>query len=253
MNKITASIDCIINLMKQLTTLFIISYLLLTNAQAEVIEYDFEIIIFEETSGRYANSEQWQDSLLDDTSGTEILATHSGDANDDTTQAQGKAQEQNDALAITDIEGIGLREYTEKLDKTKRYKVLVHKAWRQAGLSEQEAIDIPIDSRVADESNKSVLSTESQSAVITDNNIHGTIKVILARYLHFYTDLVYQQPREESSPLWQIEGLEPYKEYPIKFHRRMRSKELHYLDHPMIGILIKAMPVDKNEEPIEQS
>jgi hypothetical protein len=34
-------------------------------------------------------------------------------------------------------------------------------------------------------------------------------------------------------------------EYPIKFHRRMRSKELHYLDHPLVGILVMAKPVEK--------
>ena len=41
----------------------------------ERIEYDFVLIIFEDTSGSYANSEQWQDCLFDDTSGTEIIAT----------------------------------------------------------------------------------------------------------------------------------------------------------------------------------
>jgi hypothetical protein len=39
-----------------------------------------------------------------------------------------------------------------------------------------------------------------------------------------------------------------YKEYPIKSHRRMRSRELHYLDHPMVGILVMAMPVKRNKE-----
>jgi hypothetical protein len=31
----------------------------------------------------------------------------------------------------------------------------------------------------------------------------------------------------------------------------MRSKELHYLDHPMVGILVMAMPV-KNKETTEE-
>jgi hypothetical protein len=33
---------------------------------ADVTEYDFEIIIFEDTSGRYANSEQWTHELINE-------------------------------------------------------------------------------------------------------------------------------------------------------------------------------------------
>jgi hypothetical protein len=29
----------------------------------------------------------------------------------------------------------------------------------------------------------------------------------------------------------------------------MRSKELHYIDHPLVGILVKIIPVEKPEEP----
>ena len=33
--------------------------------------------------------------------------------------------------------------------------------------------------------------------------------------------------------------------YPIKNHRRMRSKVLHYIDHPLVGILVQINPVKK--------
>jgi len=33
----------------------------------------------------------------------------------------------------------------------------------------------------------------------------------------------------------------------------MRSKELHYLDHPIVGILVKAMPVKKQEKPEDKT
>ena len=244
--------------MKYLIPLLLTTTLSLGTANAEDtkerVEYDFELIIFEDTSGRYANSEQWQDSLFDDTSGTEIVATPESSP-DEAKRNPGKTDASKKEFTITNIEGIGLDKYAQSLEKAKRYKVLVHKAWRQPGLAEQEAIDIPIDSRVTGSLQKTTPGGTAQppELVADTNNIHGTIKVVLARYLHFYTDLVYQQPREETSPLWDIEGLEPYKEYPIKFHRRMRSKELHYLDHPMIGILIKAMPVEKPEKIIEES
>ncbi|MGH1469940.1 MAG: CsiV family protein [Cellvibrionaceae bacterium] len=44
---------------------------------------------------------------------------------------------------------------------------------------------------------------------------------------------------------------------PIKVTRRMRSKELHYIDHPLAGILIQFTPIDtagaENENPEEQA
>ena len=32
--------------------------------------------------------------------------------------------------------------------------------------------------------------------------------------------------------------------YTLQSHRRMRSKELHYIDHPLVGILIQINPVE---------
>ena len=29
--------------------------------------------------------------------------------------------------------------------------------------------------------------------------------------------------------------------------RRMRSKEMHYIDHPLIGVVIKFMPLDEEQ------
>jgi len=68
--------------------------------------------------------------------------------------------------------------------------------------------------------------------------------MVLARYLHIYTDMIYRKPRNEAAPVWYDVQARLYKQYPIQSHRRMRSKELHYLDHPMVGILVMAKPVD---------
>ena len=65
--------------------------------------------------------------------------------------------------------------------------------------------------------------------------------------------MIYQQPRKDAVPERQDQASPQYNVYPINFHRRMRSKELHYLDHPIVGILVKALPVEKQEEPKEKS
>ncbi len=36
--------------------------------------------------------------------------------------------------------------------------------------------------------------------------------------------------------------------YPLNSHARMRSKELHYIDHPLVGMLIQINPVEKTKD-----
>lgn len=215
--------------MKPLTTLLAISFFFLPPAHADVTEYDFELIIFEDTSGRYANSEQWKHELP----GAETAATGT-----DSSRNQLRNKDADDAINISQIKGIGLNNYAKKLKANKRYNVLIHKAWRQTGLAEDAAIDIPIDSR---------------KTIGNENNIHGSIKIVLGRYLHIYTNMIYQQLRNDVATVFHNQGLQSHNDYPINFHRRMRSKELHYLDHPMVGILVMAMPVKKQEKPKQET
>ena len=213
--------------MKKLIVLFALLGVGLMKSQlaAATPEYDFELIIFEDKSGRYANSERWQHEPPDSTASK--AATESASNPD----AKSK---------IRNIQGIGLGKYAKKLKSNKRYNVLVHKSWRQPGLSRKDAIDIAIDSRPT--------GTASAATSQAGNSIHGTIKVVLARYLHIYTDLIYRQPQTKAISDWYGAEAQQYKEFPVNFHRRMRSKELHYIDHPMVGILVMAWPVERKNK-----
>ncbi len=214
----------------QVTTLLLLS-VILKPAFADVTEYDFELIIFEDKSGRYANSEQWQYELR------ELQSSP-----DEAQRNPGTPAKDNADIIISQISGIGLKKYANKLKANKRYNVLVHKAWRQTGFADDTAIDIPVNSHPA-------ASPGTQSTQYGDRNkLYGSIKIVLGRYLHIYTDMIYQQPNRDFNPALYGEASQPYKQYPINFHRRMRSKELHYLDHPMVGILVMAMPVKKQEK-----
>jgi hypothetical protein len=59
------------------------------------------------------------------------------------------------------------------------------------------------------------------------NRLYGLLRVTRGRFLHLETDLV----------LSDAATAQPYR---IRLHRRMRSDELHYVDHPKLGILIQA-------------
>ena len=70
-----------------------------------------------------------------------------------------------------------------------------------------------------------------QEPTIAPPKLDGTIRVYLARYLHANVDLVYHRPGVET----------PFR---LATSRRMRSGELHYLDHPVFGVLIKVIPYE---------
>lgn len=110
--------------------------------------------------------------------------------------------------------------------------------------------------------------------------LDGTVRIRVSRYLHLDTDLVLReqffpattatmeiepnQVRAEQSGATSVEDrpnlqtpdfrVEQKQEKPatlapalqlyrISEHRRIRSNELHYLDHPRFGMIIKVSPV----------
>ena len=78
---------------------------------------------------------------------------------------------------------------------------------------------------------------------IGNGRLDGLIRITRGRFLHLETDLLLQPP-ERTTP------------YRIQLHRRMRSGETHYVDHPMLGILIRSKRVavaDGPEEPDVQT
>lgn len=103
--------------------------------------------------------------------------------------------------------------------------------------------------------------------------LDGTIAVVLGRYLHVTADLLYSPdtapaatalpPSSPPSPEAMTPAADIFNEAPLDTptgepqalppptapvyrmtqSRRMRSNELHYLDHPLFGVLVQATPV----------
>jgi len=83
--------------------------------------------------------------------------------------------------------------------------------------------------------------------------LEGKITIGLSRYLHAYTDLVLRRPRLSIDPVTtnsaQNRTLAAYSadtlilnNHSLKERRRMRSKNLHYLDSPEFAMLILITP-----------
>ena len=101
----------------------------------------------------------------------------------------------------------------------------------------------------------------------------GTLRVHRARYLHVQADLLYYRPLDSdvgaAIPSADNAGAAPVADSPdtaliehllaeedtaprlfrLTENRRMRSRELHYLDHPLFGMLVEAWPVELPDAP----
>jgi len=107
--------------------------------------------------------------------------------------------------------------------------------------------------------------------------LDGTVELIVSRYLHLHFDLFYtiavdetligepRRPRasasepgteRESAParsgpgrdLARGPGGQPMLAFPLRQQRRMRSGDLHYIDHPVLGVLVLVTPVEEDDE-----
>ena len=209
--------------------------------QENLKEYDVEIIIFEDAHARYLNSEMWPQNKAENIEDP----AYSG-------KASKKAATRNTAgKSFKNIKPAILKQEYRRIKNSSQYTLLFYGAWRQPGLDQSRAFDIDIKDLINRHKSRS------------ENSLSGELKVVLSRYLHFYSELEYQRkqaPESSEADLSELSGEEQtpgVKQtdiisagnniYTIKSHRRMRSRQLHYIDHPLVGILIQINPVAKPE------
>lgn len=163
----------------------------------------------------------------------------------------------------------------KKISESKTQRVIFHTAWRQPGLDKNQALPIHfkreilpapvIENTIQNENNLTQNIETTSSFKTTDNKplrssiLEGLLRVTLARYLHLEAELTYQNKIPEISdsgnPFAMLddenERNEIQKQGVIHLkqkRRRIRSNELHYVDHPVLGILIRITPYEKAEE-----
>lgn len=145
---------------------------------------------------------------------------------------------------------LGGHNYTLRRDEN--FRVLFHKAWQQQmwGKSESPALLIRGGEQFGEH-----------------KELEGTITIHIGRYLHVSTDLWLSEyigtPDNAYSDWPKIPALpgklptieKSYTRYlnsgptatrviTFRQHRRMRSKETHYIDHPLMGIIVRMLPID---------
>ena len=100
----------------------------------------------------------------------------------------------------------------QRLRGSSRYRPLLHLGWVQ-----------PLDN--SDRNEPVHVATAADNAAA---QINGTVALRRGRYLHADVDLLFSK-KSATARLTQT--------------RRLRSNELHYLDHPLFGVLISVAPL----------
>lgn len=208
-------------------SLYVLTLLALMPVKAALAkEYDIEIVLFE--------------NLFASTSvSTPVLYVPRLE------RAFGLGSDRAQAASFVTLEDeLILTENADSIKKSSAYRLLSHFAWRQPGLDDDSAQAIRINAGngfkvFIPENYKTypdfIPATQSASFVggereITSTVVNGTIKVRLGRFLHLDAKLVYTDTKTATS-------------YRMNHSRKMRSRELHYIDNPKFGMLVKILPV----------
>jgi hypothetical protein len=167
-------------------------------------------------------------------------------------------------------QGIAFEDTIERFSKTDGLQLIWSRKWQQP-IPEKEETELAenvvrINFRTPLNSQETLRST----APLLEAEITGELYLYRSRYLHLVSNLNVQHwqslnnnsainksihilpsnsnnitniiPSNGISPLTAINEI-PLRATNVKKSRRMRSNELHYIDHPLLGILVRVTPL----------
>lgn len=153
----------------------------------------------------------------------------------------------------------GLASVKAVLERSPRYQVIKHLVWQQPGLSKRATKPVRVHGGIDyaaayPERMQAAYGPNGTGGVVPItpprrlDELDGTLAVALGRYLHVYADLVYRRPTMMERTLGEDETLRSKElvDFTLRGHRRVRSGELHYLDHPRFGVLVKITAVERS-------
>lgn len=166
---------------------------------------------------------------------------------------------------LPDIE-LKLAAFDGRLARTGTLTPLFHGAWRQPAFPRGVSMPVGIqwekvmedDANEAPPDETSLLTPpqmpdeegEPVGQAAPAESLRGTLTISVNRYLHVDVDLYYRpdgSTREEqgSFNLFDIFTMEEApRVYRMHQARRMRSSELHYIDHPHFGLIVQVTPYE---------
>ena len=106
------------------------------------------------------------------------------------------------------------------LQRSGTYRVLTHRRWRQT--AEEKSATRPVRLRNP------------------DGQLDGTLRFYVSRFLHVDVDLLLQEQTAviDQSAVFGVD-------YRLTEHRRVKTMDINYFDHPKLGVLMRITPVGK--------
>ncbi len=234
-------------------------------ADEDMRYYDVEVIIIENLSEIQRNSENWplQANLTPPEKTVQLGQPFSN-------EWLPQDVDLKSSYKLLKARNFQLKDVLEKISKSKTQRVIFHTAWRQPGLNKNLALpvyfkrEIPAPPVIEDKNKlltqdfEETSSLDSQKRKTSPSILEGILRVTLSRYLHLEAELTYRNKIPEIShsenPFTVLDNESIRNElqkqgviYLKQKRRRIRSNELHYLDHPVLGILVRITPYKKPE------
>lgn len=245
------------------TLISVLFILLANNSFAEDMRYyDVEIVIIENLDESQRTSENWP--LQVNLTLPEKIITLGQPFNKEWLPQEVDLKESYKLLNSSHYQ---LTAELEKIAESETQRVIFHTAWRQPGLDKNLSLpvyfkrEIPAPPVIENENQtqENIESEQSTESLKTPSILEGILRVTLARYLHLEAELTLQNKIPELAPsdnpfsVLDNENVRKELQKQGVIHlkqdrRRIRSNELHYLDHPVLGILVRMTPHKKPEE-----
>ncbi len=201
---------------------------LIFSTPSHAVNYDVEVIIFEHVR----NSSVGRSSTM-------LMPVIRG--------AQSIPQQAEPNAPIQPLPQLRMQGEAQKINQSENHRLLYHGGWRQTDYDQETAPymrialgqQVPMFTERGDADSLYLRGYANPPAdgsgrytQVRSATVFGGIKVWVGRFLHFETLLSYTPSGSNQS-------------FAMKADRRMRSRQIHYIDNPRLGIITKIYPVDE--------
>ena len=194
------------------------------SADASARWYTVEIIVFDDLQSEGLHAEHWPaDPGEPSLEGAFEIVSPSDHESGGTART----------FRLVDRSELSLNRVWRSLRRSARYRPFLHAGWRLQGLRRSAARPAHVGARLANSGTDAAVRDGGERPTV-----RGTVKVSLARYLQVELDLLYSRP---GNGRFAAPDAVPTR-FRLVSERRMRSRELHYIDHPLFGVLVRITP-----------
>ena len=183
-----------------------------------------EIIVFDDLRGEGLEAESWPADPGEPSLRNAIELTRlPGDSPDDAIHA----------YRLVNPSRLTLGGVWNSLRRSANYRPFLRTGWHVPGLPRSSARPVHLGRSLGPSAGGSANEAGGERPYV-----HGTVTVSLARFLQVEVDLLYHRPANGEAA---VPGSIPAR-FRLVSERRMRSGELHYIDHPLFGVLVLLTP-----------